>query len=159
MKIAFFWFLENHYSKDWIGPHDWFYKVFDELLIFVGDVLIKEKLNHYFLPGVNILSTVIPDKNRKTLVEAGKWLQSKVQKRTILDDFRVSKAFLDKFLPSRTPEPDSKKKLFSLFGAVNSFDKEDAAKELSDVFLKVALSVNIIRTWKKDAEGYKIEKI
>ena len=80
MKIAFFWFLENHYSKDWIGPHDWFYKVFDELLIFVGDVLIKEKLNHYFLPGVNILSTVIPDKNRKTLVEAGKWLKLKVRK-------------------------------------------------------------------------------
>ena len=159
MKIAFFWFLENHYSKDWIGPHDWFYKVFDELLIFVGDMLISGKLNHFFLPGVNILSTVIPDKNGKTLEEAGRWLKSKVQKPTILDDFRVSKAFLDKFLPSRTPEPDSQKKLFSLFGAVNSFDKADAAKELSDVFLKVALSTNIIRTWKKDVEGYKMEKI
>ena len=158
MKIAFFWFLEKYYSKDLIGPHDWFYKVFDELLIFVGDMLISGTLNHFFLPGVNILSTVIPDKNGKTLEEAGRWLKSKVQKPTILDDFRVSKTFLDKFLPSRTPEPDSQKKLFSLFGAVNSFDKADAAKELSDVFLKVALSTNIIRTWKKDVEGYKMEK-
>ena len=157
MKIAFFWFLENHYSNDWIVRHDWLYKVFDELLIFVGDMLIDGTLNHFFLPGVNILSTVIPDKNGTSLGEAGRWLKSKVQEPGILDDFRVSKAFLDKFLPSRAPGKNSKQNLFSIFGAVNSFDKADAAKELSDVFLNVALSTNIIRTWKK--KGYKIEKI
>lgn len=158
MKIAFFWFLENHYSNDWIGPHDWLYKVFDELLIFVGDKLIAGTLNHFFLPGVNILSTVLPDKKGTSLEEAGRWLKSKVQEPSILDDFRVSKAFLDKFLPSRAPKENSKQKMFSLFGAVNSFDKADAAKELSDVFLKVALSTNVIRTWKNEGCN-KIEKI
>lgn len=152
MKIAFFWFLEHHYSNDWISLYnDWLYEVFDKLLIFVGDMLIAGTMNHFFLPGVNILSTV------NSLEEAGRWLKSKVQKPSILDDFRVSKAFLDKFLPSRAPEAESKQKLFSLFGAVNSFEKADAAKELSDVFLKVALSMSVTRTWKK--EGYKIETI
>ena len=158
MKIAFFWFLEHHYSNDWIGLYnDWLYEVFDKLLIFVGDMLIAGTMNHFFLPGVNILSTVSSDENGNSLEEAGRWLQSKVQKPSILDDFRVSKAFLDKFLPLRTPEAESKQKLFSLFGAVNSFEKADAAKELSDVFLKVALSMSVTRTWKK--EGYKIETI
>ena len=159
MKIAFFWFLEKHYSNDWVGQRDWLYKVFDDLLVFVGDTLISGTMNHYFLPEVNILSSVIPDKDGTSLEEAGRWLKSKVEKLNILDDFLVSKAFLDKFLPSRAPEENSKQKLFSLFGTVNSFDfdKADAAKELSDVFLKVALSNNILRTWKD--EGYKIEKI
>ena len=158
MKIAFFWFLESHYSNDWIGPHDWLYKVFDELLIFVGDRLIAGTLNHFFLPGVNILSTVLPDKKGNSLEEAGRWLKSKVKKTGFLADFRESKAFLEKFLPSKVPGEDSKQKMFNLFPAVRSFDNADAAKQLSDVFLKEALSKNLVRTWKN--EGYfKIEKI
>ena len=115
MKIAFFWFLESHYSNDWIGPHDWLFKVFDELLIFVGDMLIAGTLNHFFLPGVNILSTVLPDKKGNSLEEAGRWLKSKVKKTGFLADFRESKAFLEKFLPSKVPGEDSKQKMFNLF--------------------------------------------
>ena len=62
MKIAFFWFLENHFSKEWIGNNDWLYEAFDKLLIFVSDMLIAGDIPHIFLPGVNILDTVAPDK-------------------------------------------------------------------------------------------------
>ena len=158
VKIAFFWFLEQHYSNDWIGHNDdWLYEVFDKLLIFVSDKLIDGELNHFFLPGVNILSNIGPDKNGKSLEEAGRWLKSIVQNPSDQDDFRVDKAFLDKFLPSRVPEAQSQKKLFTLFGPVSSSDKEDATEELSYVFLKIALSMSITRILKE--EGYKLEKI
>ena len=158
MKIAFFWFLEQHNSNDWIGLNsDWLYEVFDKLLIFVANMLIDGEMNHFFLPGVNILSNIGPDENGKSLQEAGSWLKSIVQNPSYQDDFRADKAFLDKFLPSRVPEAQSQRRLFSLFGPANSFDKEDATEELSNVFLKFALSMSITRILKE--EGYKLEKI
>ena len=120
-------------------------------------MLIDGEMNHFFLPGVNILSNIGPDQNGKSLEEAGRWLKTMVQNPSDQDDFRVDKAFLDKFLPSKVPEARSQKKLFSLFGPGNSFDKEDATEELSNVFLKLALSMSITRILKE--EGYKLGKI